>query len=127
MLGPSWIRPDGREMEEANWNDPNTRSIAILLCGDDMDAKTSEGHKIQDDTFCLCFNAHFDTVDFLMPGTSRIRWSLVLDTAQETGFPDSRRLVASKRLIHIEARSMQLYKQIVGSDAQIKSTIRRTT
>jgi glycogen operon protein len=118
----SWVCPDGREMEDKDWNDPNTRSFAVLLCGDDMGVKTFEGQSITDDTFYLCFNAHFDAVLFLLPGNPAIKWQLILDTVLEEGFVSQVVETDSGELVELRGRSLRLYKQLAGSDSEVKST-----
>jgi isoamylase len=118
-----WARPDGKEMEEGDWNNSLTRSFAILLCGDDMDAKTFEGLPITDDTFYLCFNAHFDDVDFILPGEDEVSWRLVVDTSLDTGFPVEEKIVKSKSSISVVGRTMCLFQQLSGSDDEVKKAL----
>jgi len=119
----SWMRPDGSEMAEATWNDPQTSSLGILLCGDDMGAKTFEGQTITDDTFYLCFNAQPDPIIFTLPGQTAVRWLLVLDTNRAEGFVDEQRELPrpSGAEFCLEARSCCLFKQVIGSDEEAKS------
>ena len=119
----SWLHPDGYEMTEEHWNDPHTRALGILLCGDDMGAKTFEGQSITDDTFYLCFNAHHERVVFTLPGQPAVRWLLILNTALEEGFVDEAKELPqpSGAEVTLEARSSYLFKQIIGSDEEAKS------
>jgi isoamylase len=119
----SWICPDGREMQESDWNNQTTRSFAILLCGDDMGAKTFEGRPIKDDTFYLCFNAYHGKVPFVLPGQEGVDWQLILDTALPEGFVSGEKRLHSGEEISMEGRSFQLFKQMQGSDEQAKSTL----
>lgn len=62
-----WLRPDGAAMSEADWNNPEARALALHL---------SEKEQGQ----LLLFNAHFETVDFVLPRPSRGHWSILIDT-----------------------------------------------
>lgn len=119
----SWLHPDGYEMTEEHWNDPQTRALGILLCGDDMGVKTFEGQSITDDTFYLCFNAHHERIVFTLPGQPAVRWLLILNTALAEGFLDEEKELPqpSGAEVSLEARSSCLFKQVIGSDEEAKS------
>ncbi len=119
----NWTCPDGREMSEEDWNNPQTRSFAILLCGDDMDAKTFEGQPVTDDTFYLCFNAHFEKVDFILPGRPGVNWRLIFDTALEDGFALEELSEKSGSAHALEGRTICLFQQMTGSDDQAKDSL----
>ena len=119
----NWNCPDGREMTEKDWNDPKTHSLGILLCGDDMGVKTFEGHVLTDDTFYLCFNAHFENVDFKLPGKPEVNWRLIFDTSLEEGFLAEERIVKSGSIASVAGRAMCLFQQAVGSDDQAKGSL----
>lgn len=119
----NWTCPDGREMTEEDWNDPLTHSFGILLCGDDMGVKTFEGQVIADDTFYLCFNAHFEPVDFTLPGKPEVEWRLIFDTSLEEGFLSEERVNQSRSVTSVAGRTMCLFQEVKGSDDQAKSTL----
>jgi isoamylase len=117
----SWLRPDGVEMEEKDWNNTHTRAFAVLLCGDDMGVTTFEGQPIRDDTFYLVFNAHFETVSFVLPGKPTVSWQIILNTFHPDGFiRDAQPKSAGVRFI-AKGRSLSLFRQVVGSDEEAKS------
>jgi isoamylase len=117
----NWVCPDGREMTEGDWNNQLTRSLGIILCGDDMGAKTFEGHAIRDDTFFLCFNAHHEKVAFTVPGQPGVDWQMLLDTDLSEGFLKEGTTHASESELSLQGRSFCLLKQIVGSDEEAKA------
>jgi len=84
-----WLRPDGKEMTEDNWNDPAARALGILLAGDAaaMDELDERGNAISDDTMLLLLNAHYEKVHFTLPAYFRNegQWERVLDTLTSTG------------------------------------------
>jgi glycogen operon protein len=119
----SWITPGGREMEAQDWENGNTRAMAVMLCGDDMGVTTFEGHPITDDTFYLAFNAYWDNVDFVLPGGASVHWQLMVDTALDQGFVESKEWNNAGDTLPVGARSMRLYRQISGADEDIKTSI----
>jgi isoamylase len=122
----NWLRPDGVEMEDKDWNNPHTRAFGVLLCGDDMGATTFEGQPIRDDTFYLIFNAHHETVSFLLPGKPSVTWQLILNTVLPDGFIDKARPRAAGIRYAAKGRSFSLFRQILGSDEEAKSKPERS-
>jgi len=77
----SWLRPDGKEMDDEEWN-KGFQALALRLAGDAIEEADSRGRPIKDDTFLLLLNAYQDPVSFTLPAHKRgIRWELVFDTA----------------------------------------------
>ncbi|MCE0483207.1 MAG: glycogen debranching protein GlgX [Methylacidiphilales bacterium] len=118
----NWTRPDGKEMDLKDWNNAETRALGILLCGDEMEVKTFEGQVMADDTFYLCFNAHFEKVDFVLPGRPEVSWRMIFDTASEDGFAVDERIEKSGVTFSVPDRAMVLFQQVSGSDEEAKST-----
>jgi glycogen operon protein len=84
----TWVRPDGKEMAEENWQDSLARCIGLRLAGDAIEEVDARGDRIEDDTFLILLNAHHDAVPFVLPAHRRgIRWGVILDTRA----PDGRR------------------------------------
>jgi len=78
-----WLRPDGEEMDDADWATHFVRSFAMLLGGDAMMEWNDEGERVSDDSFLLCFNAAPEPVGFVLPRTpTPERWEPVLDTSR---------------------------------------------
>ncbi len=62
-----WFKPDGSEMDEADWNSGFARSLMVFLNGDAIPEPDPTGRRITDDHFLLMFNAHFDPIKFTVP------------------------------------------------------------
>ncbi len=76
-----WLRPDGKEMDDDDWETAFVRSFGMLLGGDAMMEWNDEGERVFDDTFLLLFNAAPEPVEFTVPATPRPAvWEEVLDT-----------------------------------------------
>ncbi len=81
-----WFRPDGQEMTEADWNDPEARAISVRLSGKaGLTHLTARGTRESDDTFLIFMNAAHDEVSFLVPETPpESEWKVMVDTAEDT-------------------------------------------
>ncbi|HEU4360390.1 MAG TPA: glycogen debranching protein GlgX [Mycobacterium sp.] len=83
----TWLTPAGQEMTLQDWDSDFGRSIAVFLNGEALHEPDRRGERIVDDSFLLCFNAHDDVVDFIMPPPDdyATEWTAVLDTTNPTG------------------------------------------
>jgi glycogen operon protein len=81
--GLTWVRPDGKEMTAADWNEPATRTLGLLLRGDRIDEVDEAGEPIVGATFLVLLNAGAAPVPFIVPAPpGAARWTPVLDTQQ---------------------------------------------
>jgi glycogen operon protein len=77
-----WLTPSGREMTDADWRAGYARSLAVFLNGDAITEPGSRGEPVRDCHFLLLFNAHNDTLRFVLPGADHASsWHVVVDTA----------------------------------------------
>jgi isoamylase len=78
----AWLRPDGDEMDDADWNADLTRSLQVFLNGRGIASPDARGRTVVDDSFLVLLNAGPDPVDFQLPPASWApRWRVVIDTA----------------------------------------------
>jgi glycogen operon protein len=85
-----WLDPSGREMTDAAWNAPFVRSLGVLMVGDAIGDVDERGRFVSGDTLLILFNAHFESVPFVLPaGGDGHRWVRILDTI-ETHAPEAR-------------------------------------
>jgi len=78
----AWLRPDGSQMTGEDWDSGFGRAIAVYLNGAAIQENDDRGEPITDDSFLLCFSAHHEPIDFVLPGREEtIDWLVVLDTA----------------------------------------------
>lgn len=78
----AWFLPEGDEMSEENWNHDYARSLGVFLNGKGLRHVGPEGQAIVDDNFYLIFNAHHESLDYLIPQKIYAKgWKKVLDTA----------------------------------------------
>lgn len=75
-------------MTTADWDSGFGKSLAVFLNGNGIGEKDERGEKIVDDSFIICFNAHYEPIEFTLPAILESGWTGVLDTAQPTGDSD---------------------------------------
>jgi isoamylase len=79
-----WLTPEGREMSQADWQDPKTRVLGVVLCGDGLDETDRQGRRLVDDDFLLLLNASPAPVTFRVPALpGPPHWEALLDTARQ--------------------------------------------
>jgi isoamylase len=115
-----WFNPGGNEMSEEDWTSPFVRCLAMLLSGDTMDVLTFDGHPIRDETFLLLINAHYEAISFVLPGSEKLEWDLIVDTTAEEGFLPKTKKFASGDDLEVEDRSACLLKLTAGVQAQAR-------
>lgn len=81
-----WFSPGGGEMTEAEWHAHFISVLGMLVSGKSSAVRNEEGLPLLDDTFLLLFNAHHESVPFVLPGLSPTTWEMVVNTDLEEGF-----------------------------------------
>ncbi len=79
-----WMHPSGVEMEMEHWNDPELRSVGMLIDKEAADPPENDGHHLQAHTVLLLLNASARTQRFKLPGPGRGSWRVRLDTASDS-------------------------------------------
>jgi len=95
----SWLRPDGHGMEQDNWDDPQWRSVVMMLGGPDACA-------------FMILNAQEDEVEFTLPDPHFGPWRLLIDTAR--GFADAGRGEAIADRVTVPGRTLMVAESIDG-------------
>ncbi|MBK8435498.1 MAG: glycogen debranching protein GlgX [Austwickia sp.] len=84
-----WLRVDGSEMAEQDWQTGYARTLAVYLNGQAIQDPDERGQRVSDDDFILMFNAHSEPVDFRIPAEiGDVLWREVVNTDLPTGIPD---------------------------------------
>ena len=68
----TWFHPDGKEMTEGDWNNPQIRYLPCLA-GDAIEEVDEHGEQIIDDTLLILLNGHFEPVTFICRSASKMR------------------------------------------------------
>ena len=78
-----WVRPDGSEMTEQDWQHAPNKVLGALVNGDATDDTDERGRPIRDDTMLLLTNACDEEVRFTLPVISHEgRWAELVDTSR---------------------------------------------
>src|SRR3984957_4692590 len=76
-----WLRPDGHEMTDEQWNQESARTLGVFLSGSSVDEVDERGQRLTDDNFLLLLNAHHEEVPFSLPTVaSGMVWTTQIDT-----------------------------------------------
>jgi len=101
-----WLNPNGNEMSEEEWRDPNARCIGMFLAGQGLDETDQRGRKIGDENFLVLLNAHHEDIGFTLPTFHPgSRWVAWMDTAIYDGLRTADTL-NSGSVYCLQARSM---------------------
>jgi glycogen operon protein len=77
----AWYGTDGNELSDEVWNEPWSKSIAVMFNGRTLDVMDEEGQKVIDDSFLIIVNASDQGVEYTLPAAPYTRpWRQVLDT-----------------------------------------------
>jgi isoamylase len=105
-----WLTPDGREMNEGDWNQDFARCLGVYLAGGAIERFGRRGGPIKDSDFLLLVNAHHETIEFqIAEKLSAKRWSTVLDTALLANPFEQRRLDSAS--YPLQGRSLVLLEE----------------
>ena len=80
-----WLKPDGTEMSNEEWNHDFARSLAVYLSGLALREVGARGQRLVDDSFLLLFNAYEGDIPFRLPDYGGAGWLALVDTAVGDG------------------------------------------
>jgi isoamylase len=81
----AWFRPDGKEMTDEDWANPEIRCFGLRLAGDAIEEVDERGNRVADDTLLILLNAYHEPIPFVLPAHRRkLHWWVVLDTSEPT-------------------------------------------
>jgi isoamylase len=79
----SWFTPSGTEMSDQDWQAGFAKSLGVFLNGDATRTMDERGRHLVDDSFYVMFNAHSDTVEFVLPESKwGEQWTIAFDTSE---------------------------------------------
>ncbi|ASR03878.1 MULTISPECIES: glycogen debranching protein GlgX [Gordonia] len=109
-LDIAWLTPAGVEMTSADWDSGFGKSLAVFLNGKGLGEKDERGEWVVDDSFFICFNAHYEPIDFhLPPEQYGLEWVGELDTTHPTG--DSDLTAACRDSVTVGGRSVLVLRK----------------
>ena len=78
----AWFQPSGEEMTEQDWDSGFGKCVVAFLNGQGISEVDPRGDRVTDDSFLLCYNAHYEDIEVTLPGEEYgSRWGIVVDTA----------------------------------------------
>src|SRR5829696_510810 len=77
----AWLKSDGTEMSEDDWQSGKAHSIGMFLNGEAITSPDPRGQRVVDDSFLLLFNAWHEPIEWHMGDKWGDAWELALDTA----------------------------------------------
>jgi glycogen operon protein len=105
----AWFAPDGSEMSDEDWETAYAKSVAVYLNGQGIPDMDVRGQRVTDDSFVLCFNAHYEPIQFTMPpkkfGAS---WNRVI----YTGSDDADEPVEAGETVTVDARAVLVLEAV---------------
>jgi isoamylase len=82
----AWFAPDGSDMSAEDWETGYAKSVAVYLNGHGIPDLDVRGQQVVDDSFLLCFNAHYEPIEFVLPPKDFAgEWTPVISTAANPG------------------------------------------
>ncbi len=101
-----WLKADGTEMSDADWNVPAVRNICMVMPGDQITQSDGRGQRVVGETFALLLNAAPELVPFRLGARRRdLRWRCVFDTAARA---DERPVFQEMQAFPLQAHSFVL-------------------
>jgi isoamylase len=77
----TWLRTDGEEMGEEEWQTSFIRALGARLAGDTLNAPDERGEPWASDVLLILMNAHYDDIPFTLPhGIGVGQWDVLIDT-----------------------------------------------
>ncbi|MGH9397336.1 MAG: glycogen debranching protein GlgX [Terriglobia bacterium] len=100
----TWFWPDGREISDEDWDNPEARSLALRMAGDAMEEVDERGNRMIDDVLLILLNAYHAPIDFVLPAKQPgQKWQLLLDTKEATAKEQS---TQQNGVYRVEGRSV---------------------
>jgi glycogen operon protein len=103
----TWIRPDGREMTEEDWADPNNQILGMLIDGTATDEVDERGRPVFGDTVLLLLNGGPRSRFFELPKLEEPgMWYEAINTAR----PDVSSRALKNRGVNLVSHSLHLLR-----------------
>jgi glycogen operon protein len=101
----AWLKPDGTQMTDQEWEQAFARCLGVCLGGDALDEVDARGRSVRDATFLMLFNAHHDAIAFTLPRDGGRSWRVLIDTARGA---EAAQAIADREAYPLEGRSFAL-------------------
>ena len=102
----AWLTPECTLMTQDDWNTPFGRALMVFLDGEAIAEPDARGQRVVDDSFLLMFNAHYEDIDFTVPGAEfGDEWEVVVDTTEALGVREDAEPVQPGAAVTVGQRS----------------------
>ncbi|MDQ6669618.1 MAG: glycogen debranching protein GlgX [Chloroflexota bacterium] len=111
----TWFKLDGTELVDAQWADPEVRSMAMRVAGEAIDEREAEGGRISDETLLVLFSSYHEELAFTLPeagGSEGCEWELLMDTVKPAPPGPSGKKYAVDRAYALAPRSLALFRRV---------------
>jgi glycogen operon protein len=110
----TFFDPNGNEMSDEDWNNPDVQCIGVRLAGDLIQEVDERGQPLRGDTLLLLLNSNWQEQSFQLPVPRDNRiWERLIDTAH----PDeSHTLHKGRDAYRIYGRSMAVLRTTLPAD-----------
>ncbi|HLE93936.1 MAG TPA: hypothetical protein VI543_05055, partial [Sulfuricaulis sp.] len=113
----AWLKPDGTEMTDEEWQQSFARCLGLFLAGAGLDEFDDRGHPIKDVNFLLLLNAHHDEIGFVLPAYHPgMLWKAELDTSRDAGLGRDGTYEGT-HVYPLQGRSLVLLREVVNTPA----------
>jgi isoamylase len=107
-----WLRPDGGEMTDDEWEHAFARSLGVYLAGSTLQEMDRRGHRLSDDNCLVLLNSHHETMAFTLPAPRPgSAWQVLVDTAYEQGLAVDGRYPGTAQY-QLQGRSLALLMEV---------------
>jgi len=108
----TWLRPDGKEMTDEEWQQSFARCLGLFLSGDAFEEYDDRGRRVCDNDLLIMINAHHEEIPFRIPSANpRVRWQVLMDTNFPDGHRVDERYFYSREAYPLAGRSFVLLAQ----------------
>jgi isoamylase len=91
-------------MTDEDWGASFAKSVAVFLNGQGIPGRDARGQRVLDDSFLLCFNAHYESLEFILPPSEfGDSWRIVVYTGAGEARPSEDLDAAAKLTVEAHA------------------------
>jgi glycogen operon protein len=102
----TWLRPDGTELGDDDWRNPELRRLGMLISGEAHDERGEAGRSIPGESLLLLLNAAGVNCYFRLPLMPRPgRFAPLLETAEARLLPEGSVLLSARSLVLLSYRT----------------------
>jgi glycogen operon protein len=100
----AWVRPDGHEMTDAEWNDAGNHVLGMLIRGEATDEVDERGRRMVGEAILLMVNGGARTRPFTLPALDGGAWAEIINTAHPTA------RTVRQNVVNLTAHSLMLLR-----------------